>query len=437
MLFRSYAGQCRKVKGNIIAHPIVFDHKAGSWIILPSQSVNQFKVIPGCMPLMSNEDTCKDFKAISAELSILTYEETLKEYPLQSIKKEDEESDEDPDPSPSPGKGKDHEIEKILDHLEIDDDDYDYQVKWKGDWGPEWDTWHNQDDLADCEKLITSYWNSLTETQIAVCMRAADPMPTHAEGYNMSMAMFLGQAGATTNPAMYRGTTMSQEQFTTHALNEHQIMALAGVGMITDNLIAAAVEYKVQDFMQMPGGPEAVKKELDEMHKRRFNTEKAVPQHLKRSAMECRILCTMKRDGTMKARLVLKDLKAKRKLPDIQTYAAVPSHTAMRLLIAAADGAVNIVSTTDYKVAYLQSPNRADPTTWLLVKYKDPKSGEWIYLWLMGDIYGGQTAGLTWKDHRTHVMVVQGGFEELYNMESAYYQPEHGVSVSVHVDDPS
>ena len=54
----------------------------------------------------------------------------------------------------------------------------------------------------------------------------------------------------------------------------------------------------------------------------------------------------------------------------------------------------------------------------------------------MGDIYGGQTAGLTWKDHRTHVMVVQGGFEELYNMESTYYHPEHGVSVSVHVDDP-
>ena len=124
--------------------------------------------------------------------------------------------------------------------------------------------------------------------------------------------------------------------------------------------------------------------------------------------MECRIVCTQKRDGTMKARLVLKDLKVKRKLPDTQTYAAVPSHSAMRLLIAAADGSTNVVSTTDYKVAYLQSPNRADPTTWLLVKYKEPQSGEWIYLWLMGDIYGGQTAGLTWKDHRTHVMVVQG-----------------------------
>ena len=152
--------------------------------------------------------------------------------------------------------------------------------------------------------------------------------------------------------------------------------------------------------------------------------------------MECRIVCTQKRDGTMKARLVLKDLKTKRKLPDIQTYAAVPSHSAMRLLIAAADGSVNIVSTTDFKVAYLQSPNRADPTTWVLCKYRCPTTGEWKYVWLMGEIYGGQEAGLCWKDYRTHVMVVQGGLEELYNMESTYYHPDHGVSVSVHVDGP-
>ena len=50
-------------------------------------------------------------------------------------------------------------------------------------------------------------------------------------------------------------------------------MALIGVSMTSDNMIASAVEYKVLDFMQMPGGPEAVAKELGEMTKRRFNTE--------------------------------------------------------------------------------------------------------------------------------------------------------------------
>ena len=51
----------------------------------------------------------------------------------------------------------------------------------------------------------------------------------------------------------------------------------------------------------------------------------------------------------------------------------------------------------------------------------------------MGEIYGGQEAGLCWKDYKTHVMVVQGGFEELYNMESTYHHPDHGVAVSVHL----
>ena len=190
------------------------------------------------------------------------------------------------------------------------------------------------------------------------------------------------------NPTIYKSTLMHQDQVNTLTLNEHQVMALIGANMALDNTIASVVEYKVPDFMQMPGGPEAVYKELQEMTKRRFNTEKPIPQHLKRTAMECRIVCTQKRDGSMKARLVLKDLKVKRKLPDIKTYAAVPSHSAMRLLIAAADGSNHVVSTTDYKVAYLQSPNRTDPTTWVLCKYRCPDTDEWVYVWLMGEIYG-------------------------------------------------
>ena len=72
----------------------------------------------------------------------------------------------------------------------------------------------------------------------------------------------------------------------------------------------------------------------------------------------------------------------------------MPSHSAMRLLIAAADGSNHVVSTTDYKVAYLQSPNQTDPTTWVLCKYRCPDTGEWVYVWLMGEIYGGQEAGV-------------------------------------------
>ena len=51
-------------------------------------------------------------------------------------------------------------------------------------------------------------------------------------------------------------------------------MALIGANMALYNTIASVVDYKVSDFMQMPGGPEAVYKELQEMTKRSFNTEK-------------------------------------------------------------------------------------------------------------------------------------------------------------------
>ena len=55
----------------------------------------------------------------------------------------------------------------------------------------------------------------------------------------------------------------------------------------------------------------------------------------------------------------------------------------------------------------------------------------------MGNIYGGQTAGVSWKNHRTHVLVVKGGFIECKNMESIYYHPGRGIKMAIHVDDPT
>ena len=102
-----------------------------------------------------------------------------------------------------------------------------------------------------------------------------------------------------------------------------------------------------------------------------------------------------------------------------------PAH-GVRLILAQADGAKDIISTTDYKVAYLQSPNK-DEIHWVWIKYRHPVSGNWVYTRIMGDIYGGQTAGVSWKNHRTHVLVVKGGFMECKNMESIYYHPERGI----------
>ena len=87
----------------------------------------------------------------------------------------------------------------------------------------------------------------------------------------------------------------------TKALNHQQMMALMGPEMCYDEPGAfAAVEIKVKDFIQLPGGKEAIEKELNEMRRRRFNDDEDIPEYLKRSALECRIICTTKRDGTMK-----------------------------------------------------------------------------------------------------------------------------------------
>ena len=137
-----YAGKCRKVKGNILVHPIAYDIKTGSWTILPTQSVCQYRIIAGCMPLLTTEDaTIKDYSGQTEDLSIHTYEDVLKKFPvLDTI---DEDSGTEADPDPKPVKDGDWESEKIIEHKEIAEDDYDYCVRWKG-WSPGWDTWHSQ-----------------------------------------------------------------------------------------------------------------------------------------------------------------------------------------------------------------------------------------------------------------------------------------------------
>ena len=107
-----------------------------------------------------------------------------------------------------------------------------------------------------------------------------------------------------------------------------------------------------------------------------------------------------------------------------------------RLIVAAADPRVNIISTTDFDVAYLQTENRIDPTTWVLIWYRNPHTGEREYTWIMGCIYGEQPAGHDWKHSLTHKMVVMGGFQEVLNMENMFYHPHWKVCVAVHVDDP-
>ena len=58
----------------------------------------------------------------------------------------------------------------MVDHQEIDEDDYDYLVKWE-DCEDEHNTWHSQDNLSGCEKLIKEYWQHVTKPAAAALMQ--------------------------------------------------------------------------------------------------------------------------------------------------------------------------------------------------------------------------------------------------------------------------
>ena len=86
-------------------------------------------------------------------------------------------------------------------------------------------------------------------------------------------------------------------------------------------------------------------------------------------------------DGKFKARLVCKDLKVINKLPIEQTYSGVPGLNGFRLLISAygSSDKFSRISTTDFDTAFLQSDDYPDGER--LRKYKNPRDGQWQYIW--------------------------------------------------------
>ena len=197
----------------------------------------------------------------------------------------------------------------------------------------------------------------------------------------------------------------------------------------------------------------ALDKELKAMHVTRKRLipveEKTLTSAQKQAALECRFSITRKRvtpeqaekginRGTLKARLVAKDLKVKRKLPEEETYAGVPGQEAWRLIIASYEHGKHRISSTDFDTAYLQTPENGKL---ILIKRRCPINGRWIYELCTGVIYGMQTGGCEWKGDITNKLTDKDkdygfGFRELLNVSSVYFHPEREIIVSIHVDDP-
>ena len=118
----------------------------------------------------------------------------------------------------------------------------------------------------------------------------------------------------------------------------------------------------------------------------------------------------------MKARLVAKDLKCKRWCDPAESYAAVPSLKAFRLLMAASG--TKFVSTCDLVTAYLQQDKFKDgKCIWL--KFYNPITKQVEYKKLSKFIYGCQEAGQKWSDCFREWMLSLG-FTELKNAGSMY-----------------
>ena len=73
-----YAGECRRVKGNVIAHPITPNADRTGWFILGAQSVNQFKVSPGMAILKQGPDSKSPSQSVlGLDEDIMDYEDIL------------------------------------------------------------------------------------------------------------------------------------------------------------------------------------------------------------------------------------------------------------------------------------------------------------------------------------------------------------------------
>lgn len=194
---------------------------------------------------------------------------------------------------------------------------------------------------------------------------------------------------------------------------------------------------------------EAIDKEIKamfEIRKRLVRVKEGdFTEQEKKAALELRFTMTRKRpteddiragkvNGRLKARLVAKDLKCIHQMPEEQTYAPVPELMAFRLLMAAFDSSEDRISTTDFDTAYLQVPPDG---TKMRGKYRDPWTGEWIYVMILGIVYGLQIGGAKWLETIRGTLTSEPfNMKELENNKSVYINKEKGITVCQWVDDP-
>ena len=356
----------------------------------------------------------------------MTYQEVRNQFELHELI-----SESDLDQSESEEEGDDeYEIEMIVSHRILNDGTIKYRVRWMG-YDYRSDNYKTEEELQGCQQLLEEYKQA-----------QGDGIPDPGKMMTAMSNIEEGIRELKRTTEEYEVMVMAvvefeDEQVQVSLISEYQATYMAGSDMLEDEQIRAmsVTEVKPREFVQTEAGKEAWLRELREMTSRRLDFNKPIPENLKKSAMEARVVCIYKRDQTAKARLVMKDLKARRKLDPIKTYAAVPPLYGIRLMLALTNRQKYIKSTCDLVTAYLQQ-EEWDKGSWMLIKWKDPFTNEWVHAWLRGETYGLQTAGSGWKKSLVNRMIMKGGFREVQNMENMYYHPERDIRTCIFVDDP-
>ena len=156
-----------------------------------------------------------------------------------------------------------------------------------------------------------------------------------------------------------------------------------------------------------------------------------------KSATNCRMILAIKRDGTVKCRLVKQGFRENCSVtdgPDFHYASSVVSLSTVRLILSKRNlTGTTRVSLRDISTAFLQSTPYPEGQ-WKYCKYRCNITGEWKYYRQISSIYGEKSAPMRWQN-TLFPWLEAHGFEPGKNEKSIFYLPERDLTILVYVDD--
>ena len=156
-----------------------------------------------------------------------------------------------------------------------------------------------------------------------------------------------------------------------------------------------------------------------------------------KTATDCRMILAIKRDGTVKCRLVKQGFRENCSVtdgPDFHYASSVVSLVTVRLILSKRNfTGTTRVSLKDISTAFLQSTPYPEGQ-WKYCKYRCNITGEWKYYRQISSIYGEKSAPMRWQN-TLFPWLEALGFEPGKNEKSIFYLPERDLTILVYVDD--